>query len=190
MPASPLLREVYKVYLARWGEPTRSKVFDGGTPALPRTDVLVWDAETPDGVTVLGTLGMADRPMDGVPHRAELQFAVRGVLSPRDYDRVTAFLASVSLYPLTNHCHLDWWHTMPYAGDIPMFPGFRTVLLHPKFAPDGIDEIATSEGLVKILYVVPLNAEEVRTRPLSALFGRWSTNNVDLFSARGRAPTN
>ena len=87
--------------------------------------------------------------MPGATHRAELHFAVRAFVSNDEVHQIARFIANICLYPFEHGTHFDWWHTLRDCGAIPLFDGFRSALLYPKFVEAGLDQIESSaeEGL-------------------------------------------
>jgi len=185
MTVPKICREVNAAYLKQWGEPSGSIVFEN--PAyLPtsKLSVFIWEASDEDDITLAATIGMCCASMADAQHRAELHFAIAGLLTNQEITSVARYLANLTAYPFDNHTHLDWWHKLSDTGSIPRFTGFKSALLHPKFAESGLDTIGTSEGLVKILNIVPLLPEEAAIASVSALVQYFQENNIDLFSPR------
>jgi hypothetical protein len=148
---------------------------------------MAWAADDECDVTVLQTLGMSDHAMPGTGERVELHMAVRAPLTEPQRNALAQFLANMSLYPFDHGCALDWWHTLAKPGPIPHFPGCAHVLLHPRFTEEGFDTIDDEDGLVKVLYVVPITAHE---RHLLIDHGRTAfvdhlvEHEIDLFADR------
>ncbi len=148
-----------------FGEPEDLWVFNPADmsnpdPRLRLLHVAVWPADERCDVTSFNTLGMSDRKMKGADARTELHMGIRGPLSKDRRGEVARFLANLAHYPIEHNLLVDWWHTLKNPGRIPHFPGCAHVLLHPKFTPQGIDQVDDPRGPVKLLYVVPITQRE------------------------------
>jgi len=158
------MKRLYHQLVDRWGEPTDLFVFDAREIehplCLPLLFVPTWVADEQCDVTAFNTLGMSNLRMKGADYFTELHFAYRGCLSERRRLSVARKLADVAEYPFENTLKLDWWEIIPKTGEIPAFPGCRHLLLHTKFKKEGFDTIDDEEGLVKLLYVVPITPKE------------------------------
>src|SRR5689334_14918977 len=80
MAASPLIRQVYREHLERFGEPDDAVTYDDdeqsyGQPT--RISVVAWRRCAEVDVTTFSTIGMAAFPMPGAGHRSELHFTIR-----------------------------------------------------------------------------------------------------------------
>ena len=86
---SGLVRSVYFEHVDHFGEPDHSIRFgDGrqksGEEHFPSfIDVMIWSPDSSVDIGTFSTIGMSDRPMIGVDHRAELHFAVRGAVAEK-----------------------------------------------------------------------------------------------------------
>lgn len=188
MPASPIVREVHNEHLAYFGEPDESIVFDSPPPlddSFPdRMDVFIWQPTEDCDVTTFATIGMADRPMQGAEHRAELHLGIRAVLDAAQRKKVARFMANVAMYPFYHRTHLDWWHRLRDPGVIPEFPSCSTLFFHPKFVEDGWDTINTEEGVVKLLNIIPTLQAEYDLGSAQKMVEYLAEHEVDLLAPR------
>ncbi len=187
MGASPIVKQVYREHIERFGEPDRSIVYEDhgapeGRPA--RIDVFVWEASAEIDVTTFATIGMAASPMPGAAHRAELHFSIRCRANSASVDEISMFLANLAIHPFLNATFFDWWHKVRDPGPIPLFGSATAVLFHPKFVELGWDTIELDGGSVKILNVVPITPDEYQIHPLSDLLDHWADVGIDLFAPR------
>lgn len=169
---------VYEPHL--WRNPT-----DRPAPTLKH--VMVWPADDETDVCTFQTLGMSDRLMPGADYAAELHMGVREYLRKPDRERVARFLANVAEYPFDHGRTLDWWHVVSQPGDIPHFPGCRHLLVHPKFADEGFDEVDDEGGPVRVLYVVPITPHErhlLIDHGKDAFLDYAADHEIDLFRDR------
>ena len=141
---SDLVRAVYFEHIDYFGEPNHSIRFGDGTIREgeehfpPLLDVMIWRADDSLDITTFSTIGMSERPMDGVEFRAELHFAVRqSSLTEADEHEIALFLANLATYPFQNRTNLDWWHSLRDPGRIPLFSDGMTILFHPRFVKEG-----------------------------------------------------
>ncbi|MEM7147113.1 MAG: suppressor of fused domain protein [Verrucomicrobiota bacterium] len=192
MGASPIIRHVYEETIERFGEPDQSYAFYDPPPPPEsnwpeRIDVLIWFDEQDLAITSFATVGMADKPMVGCDHRAELHFAVRRTASTMDLNKVSAFCANLALYPFMNKTSLDWAHTITQPGSIPYFPSCDALLMYPAFTDEGWDKTTFDSQNIHILNLVPVTFEELAYRskhgPFS-IFDYLAENEVDLFTDR------
>ena len=185
MPLAPILQQIYREYMANFGEPTHSIAFDDGkqVDGFPnRIDVFIWEPDDECEMATFATIGMASLPLPKASHRTELQFAVRKTLDQGQIMDVSRFLANVAMYPFQIGEPLDWWHTLSNPGKVPLYSTAQCLLLHPRFVEGGWDTIATDEACVHILNVVPITKEEKDLRNISAILDRLE--GVDLFEPR------
>jgi hypothetical protein len=185
MSVPPILREVYREYLAHFGEPAHSIVYDDGKvpEGYPsRVDVFVWEPDEECEMCTFATIGMSAVPLPKAKHRAELHFAVRRALGMEEIGEVTRFLANLAMYPFQTGEPLNWWHTLSNPGKIPLYTSTGCLLLHPRFAGNGWDRIETDEACVHFLNVVPITREEKDLRQISAILDRL--DGIDLFEPR------
>lgn len=181
MQESHVLRELLDFLEAREGTPDRTFAFEDGPVGAPsRIDVLVWDAASADDVTVLQTVGMCALQMSG-GERSELRWVVRGFVAVEDAHAHATFLANVALYPFLNSTSFRAWEKL--RASPPGFPGCTRVLFHPRFTPQGIDEVALASGPVTILHVVPITTEEAELSP-RAWIDHVAARDIDVFERR------
>lgn len=188
MAASAIITEVYREHLEHFEEPDDSIVYeDPGAPSgrPSRIDVFVWRASEDVDITTFSTMGMADVPMPGAGHRAELHFSVRRSMDQKAIGATSQFLANLAMHPFLTATSFDWWHKVRDPGAIPLFTTATSVLLHPKFVETGWDTINLGSGsLVKILNVVPITPDEYQIGPIAELADRWARASIDLFAPR------
>lgn len=187
LAASPIIKGVYRAYMARFGDPDDSIVYedDGAEHGRPgRIDVFVWRASAPGAITAFSTIGMAACPMQGAGHRAELRFVVRSDMGPAAIGETSQFLANLAIHPFLTATVFDWWHKVRDPGRIPLFTAATSVIFHPKFVADGGDTIEIDGETVKILNVVPITPQEYRIGPVPDLIDHWRESGVDLFAPR------
>jgi hypothetical protein len=187
MPAAPLIRQVYREHLERFGEPDDSIIYeDDERPyARPdRIDIFVWRRCAEVDVTTFSTLGMAAWPMPGAKHRAELHFSIRCDIDSVTMAAISRFLANLAIHPFLNDTFFDWWHKIRDPGRIPLFAEATAVLFHPRFVRTGWDTIKFNGVLVKILNVVPITSDEYRIDHVAELIDHWSRINIDVFAPR------
>lgn len=189
MPASPIVRAHYEDLIERFGEPDGSWTFDdapGAKPTWPaRIDVLHWADDEDLDINTFATVGMCDRPMQGVDHRCELHFSIRSRADNLEIGKIAAFCANLALYPFEHGTFFDWTQAVISPGAIPHFPNCCCVMLHPAFHEDGWDESVYDAVKVKIMNVVPLTPNEMAHRkkhgPFS-IYDYFIEHEVDLFS--------
>ena len=192
---TPKMIRLYHQLQWLMGEPTDLFVFDAAEldhPVhLPLIHVPSWAADEHCDVTGLNTLGMSERPIPGTDEYAEFHLGFRGRLTQAECLDLARLLANVAEYPFENGLKLGWWEIIPRAGHIPVFTGCRHLLLHPKLAEGGIEQLEDDEGPVKLIYVVPITPYE---RRLLTGHGRSSflqyveENGVDLLADRHDRP--
>jgi hypothetical protein len=155
---------LYRYLTSKWGEAESILVFDARQLDHPiNLDLIhvpIWAADEDCEVTALNTLGMSEIEMKGADFFAELHLAYRGRLDKDESRRLAGFLANLAEYPFEHELKLDWWEIIRNVGTIPVYSGCRHVLLHPKFKNEGFDSIEDEDGLVKLLYVVPITPKE------------------------------
>ena len=179
------MREIYREYLAHFGEPTHSIVYDDGKvlEGYPcRVDVFVWEPDEDCEMCTFATIGMASVPLPKAKHRAELHFAVRRPLGKEQIAEVSRFLANLAMYPFQTGEPLDWWHTLSNPGKIPLYTSAECLLLHPRFVEGGWDRIKADEACVHLLNVVPITREEKDLRNIDSILDRLQ--EIDLFEPR------
>jgi hypothetical protein len=162
MAASPLIRQVYREHLERFGEPDDSVTYQDGeeTYGRPtRIDIVAWRRSAEVDVTTFSTIGMAALPMPGAGHRAELHFTIRRDVDHAAANAIAQCLANLAIPPFLNDTFFDWWYKRRYPDQIPLFKGATAVLFHPGSSSHW-DMIKFNGVLVKILNVVPITADE------------------------------
>jgi hypothetical protein len=130
---------------------------------------------------------MSDRQMNGADYFAELHFGYRARLAKDERLQVARFLANVAQYPFDHDLKLDWWEVIKRPGSHLPFAGCRHVLLHPRFTKDGLDQLEDPDGLVKLLWVVPITPLErhlLVDHGRSTLTRHLQENHIDLFADR------
>jgi hypothetical protein len=187
MATSPLIRQVYREHLERFGEPDDAVTYEDdeqsyGRPS--RVDIVVWRQCAEVDVTIFSTIGMAAFPMLGAGHRAELHFTIRRDVDRATVEAVSKFLANLAAHPFLNSTFFDWWHKLHYSRQIPLFRDATAVLFHPRFVNTGWDMIKFNGVLVKILNVVPITASEYGIDHVSELIDHWRRIDIDLFAPR------
>ncbi len=187
MAASPLIRQVYREHLERFGEPDDSVTYqdDEETYGRPtRIDIVAWRRSAEVDVTTFSTIGMAALPMPGAGHRAELHFTIRRDVDHAAANAIAQFLANLAIHPFLNDTFFDWWHKLRYPDQIPLFKGATAVLFHPRFVKSGWDMIKFNGVLVKILNVVPITADEYNIDHVVDLTDHWRRIDLDPFTPR------
>lgn len=190
-----ITKRVYREHIARYGEPDLALMYDKSTVPqgrpLPLEQVLVmcWRPSKDVDITTFATVGMSSRLVPGTSVRLELHFSIQGRVEEPTERSATQFLANMANYPWDHQRALDWWHTLVNPGPIPGFPNCSSILLHPRFTPEGWDHIHFNNGeVVRILNAVPITEAE---RSLAAtsrqtLLDYWSENDTWIFSDRGQ----
>jgi len=190
--AKPIVRQVYKEHISKFGEPSSSIRYDN-PPHLDDEiypsciEVMVWDADEEVKVTTFATIGMSEKEMVGVNYRAELHFSIEGKLENKAVNVITKFMANIAVYPFINSTYFDWWHTLPNVNNIPEFKSECGLLLHPAFVDDGWDMICTEESHVKIINLVPLIKSECNIateKGIDCLLDYMVENEVNYFKPR------
>lgn len=189
---SAIVKAVYVEYIEKFGEPTQLIRFDnppqpGGIKYPPFVDIMIWPPEEELNITTFATVGMSDQAMPDVDYRAELHFSIEGLVQDEASEKITIFLANLSLYPFMNSTHFNWWHSLNNPGNIPRFPSAEGILFYPAFVENGWDLICTKYGHVKILNVVPITALEkkiIKEDGVDALLNYFYENEINLFKDR------
>jgi hypothetical protein len=187
-----LTRLVSKEHILRFGEPDlalaydESKALPATIPALKHLLVMCWRPTQEVDITTFATIGMSARPVPGASYRLELHFSLRGRIADDVERSVTRFLANLANYPWDHERALDWWHVLRNPGRIPAFPNCSSVLLHPRFTPEGWDHLHHENEVVRLLNVVPITEAE-RERAAAAtrdLLQDWEKDDIDIFVDR------
>ena len=189
---STLIKAVYQEHIARFGEPAQSVRYEDppidpsiAVPAF--IDVMIWPADEELNISTFATIGMSDAEMSESGLRVELHFSLEGEVEPETTNKITLFLANLSLYPFVNRSYLDWWHVIPEAGSIPHFTGMHSLLLHPAFVDGGWNHVCHKTQSVKILNVVPITAKELalyRSAGIEGLQQYFEQQDINIFAPR------
>src|SRR5262249_52940889 len=100
-------------------------------------------------------------------------------------------VADICAYPFQFDRKLDWWEVIRDPGRLPGFEGCKHLLLHPRLTPEGFDQIEDVDGVVKVLYLVPITPLE---RHLLLAHGRrafqkhLADNEIDILKDRFDPP--
>ena len=191
-PTPKMIRLYHQLTVHLFGEPEDLWVYDPAnlanpSPLLRLTHVAAWPADRKCDVTGFNTLGMSRRKMKGADYYTELHMAIRRRLTKPQRERVARFLANVAQYPFDHNRCLDWWHVLNNPGEVPFFPHCPHLLFHPRLTPQGHDQIDDPQGLVKLLFVVPITPLEhhLLTAHGPASFREHVTENrIDLLRDR------
>lgn len=187
MPAPAILRSVFQELNRHWGRDDDGYVFESdGSQPLERVDVVVYRANDTTPMTTFATIGMASRrlPEGGF---AELHCSIRGRLAGDHESAIAVQLANLAGFSWgPAERGLAWGHTVGLGRDFPGFPGCDTVFVTGPFVSDGWDVIETPEGMVRILNIVPITAEErARARTmLPGFFIEELMKETDIFAPR------
>lgn len=190
---TPKMLALYHVLCREFGgEPEDLWVFDPAElddppPVLLLTHVAVWPADENCDVTTFHTLGMSERLMTGADYFAELHWAIRASLTEDQRLRVAQRLADLAAYPFEHDLKLGWWEVIRQAGPLPQFDGCRHILLHPRLADEGFDEIEHPDGTIKVLYVVPITPLErhlILSHGSRDLVNHWAEDGTDVLRDR------
>jgi hypothetical protein len=185
-------RLYHQLTVHHFGEPEDLWTYDPAratnpSPKLRLTYVAVWPADKKCDVTGFNTLGMSRRKMKGADYYTELHMGIRARLTKAKRERISGFLANVAQYPFDHNRCLDWWHVLNNPGTIPLFPNCSQLLFHPRLTPTGLDRIDDPQGLVKLLYVVPITPLEhhlLTAHGQEAFEEHVAENGIDLLSDR------
>ncbi len=96
-------------------------------------------------------------------------------------------VADLCAYPFQHERKLDWWEVLSNPGRLPGFNGCKHLLLHPRLSPEGFDLVEDSEGIVKVLYVLPITPRErqlLLEHGREALVDYFVENDIDVLSDR------
>jgi hypothetical protein len=176
---------VRDLYLAHWGEPTRTARFETGDLAI---EVLKWDADaTTEGVALYATVGASNWPSDGRPPAHRSEFFV-GLLPARD--EIASPLAALGLYSAREGVPLDHGHTVP-AGK-PLWPGSPMqwfLVLRPR--DDFLPPLELPDRLhIEFLQAIPISRSELEFKSefgADALVRGWEDAEVDFWGSE-RSP--
>lgn len=191
MQATPIVSNMYRESVARFGEPDHVIVFDDPPPPddrwPARIDVLIWEDSEDVDITTFATVGMCDRPMNHSDHRCEIHFGIRKPAAELDLNSVAHFCANIAVYPYAHNTFFDWAQTINNPGPIPYFPNCTGLLLHPAFIEDGWDSVDFDGIRINIMNAVPVSKVELDHRrengPFS-IFDYLAENEIDIFTDR------
>jgi hypothetical protein len=194
---SEKMKRLYHHFIERYGEPKDVWVFDPAEfkepapPFLGLTHVMAWPADRHCDVTTFQSLGMSDRRMKGARYFAEVHWGIRAKLKKQQRLEVARRIADVCAYPFQYDRKLDWWEVIKNPGPLPGFEGCKHLLLHPKLAAQAEDRIKDEDGLIKLLFLVPITPQErhlIVDHGRDALTDHLSANEVDVLSDRFAPP--
>jgi tetratricopeptide (TPR) repeat protein len=196
-PSAKMIRLYHRFSELCGGEPEDLWVFDPlefekpAPPFLGLTHVMAWPADKDCDVTSFLSLGMSDRRMVGADYCCEVQFAIRAPLTEQQRLEVARRVADVCAYPFQFDRKLDWWEVILDPGRLPGFQGCKHLLLHPRLGPKGFDLVEDPEGIVKVLYLVPITPLERRLlveHGRCALQEYLANNDIDILKDRFDPP--
>jgi len=189
--ATEKMKRIYKRLEERWGEPTNLKVFDGKEAEkktyLPYVHVAIWGADETCDVTAFNSLGTSEKQMKGANYYIEFHFAIRGELNEIQQGEVARFIANLTEYPFINDLKLDWWERLINPGKIPMFESCSQLVFFPSLVDNGLQTIDDLDGLIKLLYVVPITSFEnhlLKEHGVDAFEQYIEDNCIDILSDR------
>lgn len=125
--------------------------------------------------------------MLGADYFTELHFAYRGSPTKEEQLEVARFLANLTEYPFMHNLKLDWWERLANPGNIPLFSSCKHLLLHPALVQGGLELIDDPDGPVKLLFVIPITADENHTLKVhgrQAFMEYLEANEVDIIAPR------
>ncbi|MCG8610427.1 MAG: suppressor of fused domain protein [Pseudomonadales bacterium] len=163
---TPRMKALYRHFTDKWGEPDHLIWFDPNQATrnctLKKIHIGAWLADEDCDVNSFVSFGMSETEMghSGSGKRAELQFAVRGLLSKTEIHEIARFLANVAEYPFMNSLELDWWHSIRDAGSVPCFPKISKILFRPPFTESANASTSYNTEMIKFLFLVPLSEAE------------------------------
>lgn len=193
MTADSAIQTAAKTFRDWWGEPAEIFQFDasqakpGRQPQLARLQILYWPAADSSSLSQFATVGMSSRSMLGALHRTELIYRQRGPILPEDLPRYVKFLANLAVHPFVHATSFDWGHSLKLQHGPPGFPGCEAVLFHSALPGDKTDTLPTADGPVRLLNLIPLNAEEIalqRAKGTPALVSHFDRQRIDVFTTR------
>ena len=100
-------------------------------------------------------------------------------------------IADVCAYPFEFDRKLDWWEVIRFPGPLPGFRGCKHLLLHPRLNSEGFDLVDDTEGVVKVIYLVPITPLERQLfldHGREALIDHFVRNEIDVLSDRFDPP--
>lgn len=184
---SELMRHIFEEHVSHYGDPDLQFEFQKGVSNIfNRLDVFVWEPSDQIPMTTFSTAGMADLEMNGVSHRCEIHWTIRGRLNKKEGADCAQFLTVLAEYPFLKNVPLDHWHIISRVA-IPSFPKCSHILFHPTFVKDGWDKIEFKGRIIKILNMVPITDEENKiavSDGVNTLLDRLFSSQTDIFSDR------
>jgi hypothetical protein len=196
-PSTKMKRLYYRFSELCGGEPEDLWVFDPldfedpAPPYLGVTHVMAWPADRNCDVTSFLSLGMSDRRMVGADYFCEVHFAIRAPLTKQERLKVARRVADICAYPFQHDRKLDWWELIRDPGRLPGFQGCKHLLLHPRLSPEGFDLVEDPDGIVKVLYLIPITPLErhlLLEHGRQALQEYLAENNIDVLEDRFDPP--
>ncbi len=196
-PSAKMKRLYHRFSELCGGEPEDLWVFDPldfKEPApsfLSLIHVMAWPADKDCDVTSFLSLGMSDRRMVGADYFCEVHFAIRASLTQQQRLEVARRIADICAYPFQYDRKLDWWELINNPGRWPGFEGCKHLLLHPRLSPQGFDQVEDPDGIVKVLYLVPITPKERRLlleHCRHALQDYLAENEIDVLKDRFDPP--
>jgi tetratricopeptide (TPR) repeat protein len=196
-PSAKMKRLYHRFSELCGGEPEDLWVFDpldfveAPPPFLGLTHVMAWPADKDCDVTSFLSLGMSERRMIGADYFCEVQFAIRAPLTKQQRLEVARRVADTCAYPFQYDRKLDWWEVIRNPGRLPGFEGCQHILLHPRLNPEGFDLVEDPEGIVKVLYLVPITPLErhlIVEHGRQALQEYLAANDIDILKDRFDPP--
>ncbi|MBX7150998.1 suppressor of fused domain protein [bacterium] len=188
---SELMRFVFDEHVAHYGEPDIHFRFDSHSainkPVLDYLDIFVWRPTIEIPMTTFSTMGMAEKAMNGCPHRCEIHWTIRGSLSEQSESDVATFLANIATWPFLKNNYFDYWHLLPDVGLIPQFSNCESVIFHPAFKKGGWDQLMYNDLTVKLLNLIPITTAEKKLSieaGIGVLLDRMYDQGVDIFKDR------
>jgi hypothetical protein len=174
-----IVEAVRELYVARWGEPTRTANFQVGEFAV---DVYKWNAETtPEGVNLYATVGASARPMVGRDSLHRTEFFI-GLLPAMD--AVASPLAALGLYSAREGVAVDHGHTVPVDGGLWAGTEMRRFLVMRPVG-DIIQPLTLADGThIEFLQALPIFDSELAYKTdhgAEALLERWEQSQVPFW---------
>ena len=181
------LQAVSDLYLARWGQPSRTATFQVGEFAV---DIYKWNAETTrEGVNLYATVGASARQMVGRDPLHRTEFFI-GLLPAMD--AVASPLAALALYSAREGVPVGHADTVPAGG--PLWLGTemcRFLVMRP--ISDIIQPLTLADGThLEFLQALPIYESEFvykKDHGAEALLERWEQSQVPFWNpSRSPAP--
>jgi hypothetical protein len=174
-----ILEAVRDLYIARWGEPSRTADFRVGEFTV---SVYKWSSEaTPEGVNLYATVGASAPSMAGRDPLHRVEFFI-GLLP--EMDAVASPLAALALYSARAGVAVDHGHTVPSDGAL--WPGTkmrRFLVMRP--VSDIIQPLSLADGThIEFLQALPMFDSEMAYKTehsAEALLERWHRAKVPFW---------